>query len=84
MALTTDFTGTYDYEREEASHAVNYLRELLDDGESLDYVIEYKDKDLSYWKNILESESYAEFVTHYNNEFNRLIKQSSLITEYLT
>ena len=27
--LTTDFTGTYDYEKEEAEHAANYLLEDL-------------------------------------------------------
>jgi hypothetical protein len=65
-----------DYEREEAIHAVNHLRELLDDGCALEYLIKRKDKDLKRWKKVHEPESYSEFVTHYNNEFNRLIKQS--------
>jgi hypothetical protein len=65
-----------DYAREEATHAVNHLRELLDDGCGLEYLIKRKDKDLKRWKAAFEPESYAEFVTHYNNEFNRLTKQS--------
>jgi hypothetical protein len=65
-----------DYALEEANHAVNHLREFLDDGCGIEYLIKRKDKDLKRWKTVLEPESYAEFVTHYNNEFNRLIKQS--------
>ena len=32
MALTTDFTGTYDYEREEAEHVASLLLEDLNSG----------------------------------------------------
>ena len=31
--LTTDFTGTYDYEQNEAFNAANYILESLHDGE---------------------------------------------------
>jgi hypothetical protein len=61
-----------DYAQEEATHAVNHLRELLDDGCGLEYLMKRKDKDLKRWKAFFEPESYTEFETHYENEFKRI------------
>lgn len=66
--LTTDFTGTYDYEKEEAQHAASYLLEDL----SLAYITleEFPDKilkELTHWKKCIP-DTFDDFERHFKAE----------------
>ena len=68
--LTTDFSGTYDYEREEAEHAAQYILDDLNDG----YITpdEFQDrlaKERQHWKKCL-----PDTFDDWNNHFDRVIK----------
>jgi len=59
--------------------AVNCLRELLEEGKSLKYVIRHKAQLLREYKKTYDTECWDEFVSHYEGAFNRLIKQYKAI-----
>jgi hypothetical protein len=64
--LTTDFTGTYDYEQEEALNAANYILELLHDGEiSPGTLPESLLKEMQHWKKHLP-DTFEDFYKHFN------------------
>ena len=69
MAMTTDFTGAYDYEKEEANSEFNYFMEL-----QLDYTIEEMmpkiEKLQAHWEKVLTPESMSEFKLHWNTRCN--------------
>lgn len=59
--LTTDFSGSYDYEREEASDAAAYFLGLLDDmsdEEARAYVM----RESSHWRHVLDPDGYMDFM----------------------
>jgi|DEB19_MinimDraft_3_1074340.scaffolds.fasta_scaffold28297_3 hypothetical protein len=59
--LTTDFTGTYDYEKEEAEHAANYILEDIACGYlDLEDIQAKVDKERVYWKKCIP-EAFEEF-----------------------
>lgn len=68
--LTTDFTGIYDYEQEEALHAANYILESLHDGEispgTLPATIL---KEMQHWKKHLP-DTFEDFYKHFNARIN--------------
>ena len=63
--LTTDFTGTYDYEMEEAHHAAQYIVEDYADGyiESSDELHHRINKERMHWKTCLP-ETFEDFDKH--------------------
>jgi hypothetical protein len=68
--LTTDLTGTYDYEMQEAIEAANYILESLYDGEispgTLPAAIL---KERQHWKKYL-ADSFDDFDKHFNARIN--------------
>jgi hypothetical protein len=68
--LTTDFTGTYDYEKEEALHAANYILESLHDGEiSPGNLPATLLKERQHWKKHLP-DTFEDFDKHFNARIN--------------
>ena len=77
--LTTDFSGAYDYEQEEALHAANYILESLHDGEispgTLPAAIL---KELQHWKKFSPKFNdglpiyfiFGDFEEHFNAQIN--------------
>ena len=69
--LTTDISGTYDYEREEAEHEAEYICEYIeeaqgDEGE-LARIVARIEKTGAHWNRALGGgESFADFVRHFN------------------
>jgi hypothetical protein len=64
--LTTDFTGTYDYEKEEAINAANYILESLYDGEITPATLpEALLNERTHWKKYLP-DTFEDFDTHFN------------------
>lgn len=65
MALVTDFSGTYDYEREEArneaEHFLAYADEYTDE-ENATRIKNLRD----HWKHVLTAEGMADFVDEFN------------------
>lgn len=59
--LTTDFTGTYDYEKEEALHEANYLLECLQENYfTADELPERIERTRNHWRKALnDSESFS-------------------------
>jgi hypothetical protein len=66
IMLTTDFTGTYDYEMEEAHHAAQYIIEDYTDGyiESSDELHRRINKERMHWKKCLP-ETFEDFDKHF-------------------
>jgi hypothetical protein len=62
-------------EQECAYEALDYLFDLLDEGKSLKYVMRHKALELKYYKKTLDPECWDEFLYHYENAFNRYLKQ---------
>ena len=63
--LTTDFTGTYDYEQEEAKHAASYILNELYDGEITPEQLPLKlEKERQHWKKHLP-DTFEEFDKHF-------------------
>ena len=63
---TTDFTGSYDYEKAEALHAAEVLRDDLEFGSIEPHeVAAYVERVLEKWQASLSADSFAEFKTHY-------------------
>jgi hypothetical protein len=63
--LTTDFTGTYDYEKEEAEHAARYILDDFIDGEiTLEELPERIMKERIHWKKCLP-ETFDDFDKHF-------------------
>ena len=64
--LTTDITGTYDYEETEAMHAANYILESLYDGEITPATLpETLLKERAHWKKYLP-DTFEDFDKHFN------------------
>ena len=64
--LTTDFSGTYDYEKTEAVHAAEILLEDLQEGYITSSELPARiEKTLSKWQSLLNSESFKEFESHF-------------------
>ena len=67
--LTTDFTGTYDYEKAEADHAAAYILEGIAEGEyTADELPRLILKELAHWTGALggaESASFQDFKRHF-------------------
>ncbi len=64
---TTDFTGTYDYEKEEALHEAGYLIECLQEGYfERDKLPEKAERIRAHWQKVLPSaESFADWDAHF-------------------
>ena len=63
---TTDFTGSYDYEKAEALHAAEVLRDDLEFGSIESHeVAAYVERVLSKWQATLPADSFAEFKSCY-------------------
>ena len=68
--LTTDFTGTYDYEKDEALNAANYILESLHDGEiSPGTLSAALLKERQHWKKHLP-DTFEDFDKHFNARIN--------------
>jgi hypothetical protein len=68
--LTTDFIGTYDYEKEEALNAANYILESLHDGEiSPSTLPATLLKECQHWKKHLP-DTFEDFYKHFNARIN--------------
>lgn len=68
--LTTDFTGTYDYEKTEAIHAADYILELLHDGEITPGTLPAEIlKERQHWKKHLP-DTFQDFDKHFNAQIN--------------
>ena len=64
--LTTDFTGTYDYEQEEAINAADYILGLLRDGEITPAKLpEMLLNERTHWKKCLP-DTFEDFDKHFN------------------
>jgi hypothetical protein len=64
--LTTDFTGTYDYERDEALSSANYILESLYDGEITPETLPAALlKERQHWKKHLP-DTFDDFDNHFN------------------
>jgi len=69
MATTTDFSGTYDYEAEEANHEFDYLFDPENDyteEELLDRV----EKLQAHWLKVLGADSFKDFAAQWNARCN--------------
>jgi hypothetical protein len=69
--LTTDFTGTYDYEKTEAEaeaeHYLHLIAEASQDEQELSYLARSMGKLSAHWGKILETpEQFEEFCQHFN------------------
>lgn len=69
--LTSDFTGTYDYEKEEAEHEAEYIRECIDEAQGdeaeISRILARIVKLGAHWNRALGGgESFADFVRHFN------------------
>jgi hypothetical protein len=69
---TTDFTGTYDYEKEEALCEANYLIEQVEDGSlSLAQLpLEIESARIHWRKSLNNPESFADFDAHFTATLN--------------
>ena len=65
MAMTTDFSGSYDYEKEESDSEFSYLIELKEDYSESELMQKVK-KTQSHWEKVLTPESMTEFKLHWN------------------
>lgn len=67
--MTTDFTGTYDYEKAEADHAAIYILEGIAEGEyAANELPKLITKKLAHWAIALggeNSESFQNFKRHF-------------------
>ena len=64
--LTTDITGTYDYEETEAMHAADYILGLLHDGEITPATLpETLLKERAHWKKYLP-DTFEDFDAYFN------------------
>ena len=64
--LTTDFTGTYDYEKEEAEHAADFILDDLYDGYITPEELPARLlKELTHWKKCIP-DTFEEFEKHFN------------------
>lgn len=76
--ITTDFSGTYDYEKEEAEAVAGGLLEDLRGGYyTADQFANACQKEAAHWQRALggkDSESYKDFARH----FNAVIKETQV------
>ncbi len=64
--LTTDFSGTYDYEREEAEHAADSILEDLACGYiTPDELPDRMNRELAHWKKCIP-DTFDDFLRHFN------------------
>lgn len=70
--LTTDFSGTYDYEKTEAEAEADYYLELIveagNDEEKLKYIARSLSKLPIHWGKILTPEQLEEFCHYFNDK----------------
>lgn len=72
--LTTDFSGDYDYEKEEAVHAANYILEDLYAGYlTFEELPERIQKERAYWKKCIP-ETFDDFNKYFTEEINKGIE----------
>ncbi len=72
--LTTDFSGTYDYEKEEAIHAAAYILEDLYDGYlTFEELPERIQKERTHWKKCIP-ETFDDFDKYFIEEMNKGIE----------
>lgn len=63
--LTTDFSGTYDYEKEEAIHAAGFILEDLACGYiTPEELPDRVNKELAHWKKCIP-ETFDDFLRHF-------------------
>jgi hypothetical protein len=68
--LITDFTGIYDYEKEEALHAANYILESLHDGNITPGTLPAAIlKERQHWRKYLP-DTFNDFDRHFNAQIN--------------
>lgn len=69
MALTTDFSGTYDYEAGEANQEFDYLMEI-----EADYTIEEMQEKVErlqvHWLKVLGADGFRDFSLAWNRRCN--------------
>lgn len=79
--MTTDFSGTYDYEKAEADHAAVYILEGIAEGEyTLDELPKLITKELAHWAAALggeNSESFQDFKRHFMAAFENAKTQEA-------
>lgn len=64
--LTTDFTGTYDYEKEEAQHAAGFILDDLASGYiTPEELPDRINRELVHWKRCLP-DTFDDFQTHFS------------------
>jgi hypothetical protein len=75
---TTDFTGTYDYEKEEALCEANYLIEQVEDGSlTIDQLPLKIERARIHWRKYLNnSESFADFDAHFTATLNAYMESA--------
>lgn len=69
--ITTDFSGTYDYEKAEAEaeaeHYLHLIAEAKQDQGELDYIARSMAKLATHWSKVLETpEQFEEFCQYFN------------------
>ena len=70
--LTTDFTGSYDHEKEEAEYAARTLLEDLHDGfNTPEQHAAAIVKELEHWKKCLTPEGFDDFSKHFHARLNQ-------------
>ena len=69
MAQVTDFTGTYDYEREEARHVASGYREDMQEGyyRSVDEYHQALIKERAHWAKCLNDAGMKDFADEFNS-----------------
>ena len=74
--LTNDFTGAYDYEKEEAEHAARYILDDLNDANiSPEELAERLQKERAHWKKCL-SDTFDDWNKHFQNAINAGLTQA--------
>ena len=72
---TTDFSGTYDYEREEAKAVATRIIEDLNEGYyNMDQFHQAVIKERAHWSRILSDEGMKDFT----DEFNKIIGHTGI------
>lgn len=65
--LTTDFTGTYEYEREEARYAAQYFTETIIPESTPEECVAYTAKIAAHWSRVLDPAGMSDFRAEWNN-----------------
>lgn len=75
---TADFTGTYDYEKEEALCEANYLIDQVEDGSiTIDRLSLEIERARAHWRKSLgDPQSFADFDAHFTATLNAYMESA--------